>query len=85
MTTKTKLTVEFEDSLHRALRIAAAERDTTMRAILVEAVQDWLRRKESEEDAAAIAEVEHDEPAPWQQVKARLGIDTSEDVNGRAT
>ncbi len=84
---KSKISVEFDDpALLRALRVSAAERDTTMRAIVFEALRDWLRRKEQEEDAAAIAEARDDELAPWEQVKARLGIDPSEGAaDGRAT
>lgn len=73
MPNKTKLSVELDDpSLHRALKAAAAERGTTMRDVVVQALREWLERQEEEEDIAAIREVEDSETIPWEQAKAEI-------------
>ncbi len=80
MTEKQKrMTLEIDDrNLFRAIKLMAVERDCTMKDIVTEALKAWLRQQEDAEDAAAIAEVENDERAPWAEVIARLGIDDSD-------
>ena len=78
---QTRMTVEIDDrNLFRAIKLMAVEQDRSMKDIVAEALKAWLRKQEDLEDTAAIAEVEHEERVPWDQVKARLDI-TNEDVD----
>ncbi|MBI2863742.1 MAG: hypothetical protein HYX94_04185 [Chloroflexi bacterium] len=68
-----KLTVSLDDkALYKAIRHAAIEQDRSIKEIVVEALRDWLRKQEEEEDLAAIAETEGEETYSWQQVKAEM-------------
>ena len=41
-----RITVDLGSAeLHRAVRIAAAERDASMREVIVEALEEWLERR----------------------------------------
>lgn len=70
-----KLTVTLDDrDLYRALRHAAAERDETLRAVVIEALRQWIERYEDLSDAAAIQETEGEETVPWEQVREELRV-----------
>ena len=36
---------KFPDHLHEALRVEAAKRKSSIKAVVVEAVQEWLKRE----------------------------------------
>lgn len=60
-----KVTLDIGDeALYRAIKVEAARLDRTVRAIVEEALEQWLERLEDEEDRvaaeAAIAEYERD-------------------------
>ena len=60
-----KVTLDIGDeALYRAIKVEAARLDRTVRAIVEEALEQWLERLEDEEDVAAaeaaIAEYERD-------------------------
>ncbi len=42
---KTLLVERWPGDLHRELKVAAARRERTLRECLIEAAQDWLKRK----------------------------------------
>ena len=69
-------TVTINDTdLYQALRLAAAERDKSIRQIVVEALRDWLHKQEyleDQEDLAAIAQTDGEETYPWEQVKHEM-------------
>jgi len=49
-----KVTLDLADpELYRAIKVEAARRDRSVREIVEEALEQWLRRLEDEEDAAA--------------------------------
>lgn len=87
--TKSRLSIDVDPALHRALKIAAVENGTTLQEVALEAFRAWLRRHEDHEDAAAIAKVEHEDDVPWGEVQAdldrkRAGQPVDEEASGRA-
>ncbi len=65
MTTSTKrATVYFEERLHRALRLQAAETDRTISELVNEAVREALA--EDGEDLAAFDERAHEPSLPFE-------------------
>jgi hypothetical protein len=49
-----KITLDLANAdLYRAIKVEAARRDRTVRDVVEEALEQWLRRVEDEEDAAA--------------------------------
>ncbi|MBI2304012.1 MAG: hypothetical protein HYU86_04615 [Chloroflexi bacterium] len=69
----TKITVDlWDEALYKAVKIAAVEHGTSLRGIVVEALRDWLRRQEEEEDLAAYEEAKGDETRPYEEFWAEL-------------
>ena len=61
----TKITVDLGDrNLFRRLRVAAAENDTSVRQIVIEAVRYWLGHQEEIEDDLAAALIERRDAGP---------------------
>ena len=47
-----RITVDLGSAeLYRAVRIAAAERDASMRAVIVQALEEWLERQREATEA----------------------------------
>jgi len=42
---RTLLVRDFPDDLRKRVRIAAAHRDTSQRAVVIEACEEWLKRR----------------------------------------
>lgn len=65
-TSKKRATVYFDSSIHRALRLKAAETDRSVSALVNEAVK--LSLAEDAEDLAAFEERAHETNLPFEQV-----------------
>ncbi len=66
---KSRLSIDLDPALHRAVKIAAVESYMTLQEVATEALRDWLQRREDREDLAAIAEVKQEPDIPWDQVQ----------------
>ncbi len=51
-----KVTIDLDPDLYRAVKVEAARADRSVREIVDEALDAWLERLESAEDAAAAVE-----------------------------
>jgi predicted transcriptional regulator len=45
-----KVTVDLDAELYRTLKVEAARADRSVRALVAEAIETWLARREDEED-----------------------------------
>jgi hypothetical protein len=53
-----RITVDLGSAeLYRALRLAAVERDSSMREVIVQALEEWLKREQGATGVASIREV----------------------------
>ena len=69
----TKITVDLGDeALFKAVKIAAVERGTSLREVVIEALRTWLQRCEEEEDLAAYKEAKEDETRPFREFLAEI-------------
>ena len=69
-----KLTVDVGDPrLYKAIKILAIERGLTLRAVVVEALNDWVGKQEDLEDLAAIEEVRKEPTRPIEELSRELG------------
>jgi plasmid stability protein len=66
-------TLYLEPALHQALRLKAATSHRTMSEIVNDAIRAVLR--EDEEDLAAIAERQHEQPISYEAFLAQLKAD----------
>ena len=49
-----RITVDLGSAeLYRALRLAAVERDSSMREVIVQALEEWLKRDQSDANVTA--------------------------------
>ena len=72
-----KLTIVLDDrDLCHAIKAAAIERDQPVRAIVAQALREWLERHEELEDLRAIEEAikeTGDDPGvPWEEMKRQM-------------
>ncbi len=68
-----RLTVDLGDErLYKAIRVAAIERRRPVREIVIEALREWLRNQEEQEDLAAYREAKDEPGIPWEEVKAAI-------------
>jgi hypothetical protein len=51
-----KATFDLDANLYRAIKVEAARADLAVRAIVEDALRQWLERREDAEDAAAATE-----------------------------
>ena len=57
----TRITVDLaNEKLYRAIRVLAAAQDRPLRDVIVEALRDWVEKREELEDLALIAEAKKD-------------------------
>lgn len=70
---RARLSIDLGDpALVKAIRHVAVEQERPVRAIVVEALQEWLKKQEDLEDLAAIDATESEPDIPWEQVKAEI-------------
>jgi len=49
-----RITVDLGSAeLYRALRLAAVERDSSMREVIVQALEEWLNREQADDSVTA--------------------------------
>lgn len=70
-----KVTIAFrDDSLYRAVKLRSIETGRHIRDVVEEALEEWLERREDEEDVAesekAIAAYERGDRAAWVDAEA---------------
>ncbi len=68
-----KVTLTLDDArLYRAVRHLAIEQGRPVRAVVAEALEQWVEAREEEQDLRAMAEAEGDELVPWEEVEHAL-------------
>lgn len=68
-----KLTIEVPDAgLLRAVKHASVDADRPIKDIVIEALREWLERREDAEDVTAMNEVAGDERIPLSTVREDL-------------
>jgi plasmid stability protein len=73
MSNAVRSTLYLEPALHQALRLKAATAHRSMSEIVNDAIRSALR--EDEEDLAAFAEREHEQPLTYEAFLAQLKAD----------
>ncbi len=67
-----KMTVLVPRSLHRAVRVLAAEQERTIKEVVIAALQAWALKCEEEEDLRAADAAGDDPYVAWEDVKAEM-------------
>ena len=73
MAQRTKITVDLgDDELYRAIKIAAIERRSSLRQVVIEALKDWLRHQEELEDLEDYRQAKGEPARPFTEFLAKL-------------
>jgi len=75
----TRVTVDLKaEELHRAVRVAAIDRNASVSDIVCQAIKDWLAKEEEKEDLEAYREVKDEPSRSLDEFLAEIGECRSE-------